>query len=62
MKRLCVVLVMVFLWFSAGVANAATALLVGGAGQYATLTDERMASPSADISLIHETNQSVTGR
>ena len=42
MKRLYITLVLIFLWFSSGIATAATALIVGGHGQYGTLTDAQM--------------------
>ena len=42
MKRLYVTLALILAWFSSGVATAATALIVGGNGGYATLTDQQM--------------------
>lgn len=44
MKRLVAVLSVAVVGFSPGVANGATALIVGGKGDYATLTDEQMST------------------
>ncbi|QZT65111.1 PE-PPE domain-containing protein [Mycolicibacterium austroafricanum] len=44
MKRLFVLFGVLVVGFSPGVANAATALIVGGKGRYAELTDEEMAT------------------
>lgn len=44
MYRLFVLLGVIVLGFTPGIANGATALLVGGQGRYAELTDEQMAT------------------